>query len=109
MLKLAARCVFYVLCAVLSQAQEFRATLTGRVADPSGAAITNAPVQARNIETNEVSASLTDSQGTYSIPFLRPGNYTLSVEASGFKKSVREGLILSVGQTLGINVTLDVG
>jgi hypothetical protein len=109
MLTLAARCVFFVLCAVLSQAQEFRATLTGRVIDPSGATIANAPVQARNIGTNEVSASLTDSQGTYSIPFLRPGNYTLSVEAPGFKKSVREGLILSVGQTLGINVTVDVG
>lgn len=89
--------------------QEFRATITGRVTDPSGAAVPTAAVAVRNIETNESAATSTDDGGNYTVPFLRPGNYTVSVEASGFKKVSREGLTLNVGQTAAINITLEVG
>lgn len=100
-------CLFFL--ATLLPAQEFRATVTGRVTDQSGAAITGVPVQLRNINTNEVAAGVTDSQGSYTVPFLRPGNYSVTVEAPGFKKAIRDGLALNVGQTATINVSLELG
>jgi peptide/nickel transport system substrate-binding protein len=43
----------------------------------------------------------------YTIPFLRPGGYTLTAEATGFKKYVRQGLVLTVGQAAGVDITLE--
>ncbi len=95
-------------CCALS-AQEFRATITGRVTDASGGAIPGAVVQAKNVATNEVTSATSDTQGTYNIPFLRPGDYILTVEAKGFKRYVREGLTLQVGQVAGLTVSMEVG
>src|SRR6476646_4419412 len=89
--------------------QEFRATVTGLVTDPTSAAVPNAVVQARNRGTNEVAASSTDSRGSYTIPLLKPGTYDVSVEAGGFKKVTRENLTLNVGQTVSMDFTLEVG
>ena len=79
-----------LLCAWLGAAalfaQEFRATVNGRVTDPTGAAVPNAAVQVRNTGTNEAATSTTDGQGNYTVPFLRPGTYVMNVEAAGFKK-----------------------
>jgi hypothetical protein len=97
------------LCASVCWAQEFRATVTGRVLDQSGSAVPSVPVQVQNVDTNETSAGVTDSQGSFTVPFLRPGNYTLRVEAPGFKKAIRDGLTLQVGQTATININLEVG
>ena len=77
--------------------------------DPSGASVPAVTVQVRNIATNEIATTITDTQGGYTVPFLRPGNYSITVEAPGFKKYVREGLTLNVGQTAGINIALEVG
>ncbi len=90
-------------------AQEFRATLTGRVMDSSGAAMPNVTVTAKNAATNEITTAITGPQGAYTIPFLRPGTYNVSVEVAGFKKFLREGLILNVGQAATIDVELEVG
>ena len=77
-------------------AQEFRATLTGRVADPAGSQIVGAVVSIRNEGTNIAYPAKTDGQGYYSAPFLPPGDYTITVESPGFKKAVRNGVQLSV-------------
>ena len=90
-------------------AQEFRATVKGQVVDASGAALPGALVSVQNAETNEVAAATTNAEGNYTIPFLRPGLYTLTVELSGFQKHVRNGLRLEVSQTATINVQLAVG
>ena len=89
--------------------QEFRATVTGLVTDPSSAAVPNAVVQARNLATNEAAVANTDARGTYTIPFLKPGNYNVSAEAAGFKKVTRENLTLNIGQTATLNLVLEVG
>jgi hypothetical protein len=101
--------VAFLMALGVLHAQEFRATLTGRVLDPTGAAVPNATVQARNVATGETSSATTAGDGTYTIPFLRPGNYTLTVTASGFKTFVRENIVLQVGQVAGIDVKLEVG
>src|SRR5258706_5295049 len=101
--------VTFCLLAASLWAQEFRATVTGRVTDPSNSAVPNAVVQARNLATNELATATTDSQGNYSIPFLKPGSYSLTAEAKGFKKVTQENFTLNVGQTATLNLTLEVG
>ena len=90
-------------------AQEFRATITGRVLDPSGAAVPNVSVKALNAATGEASTATSDAAGTYTIPFLRPGVYTLTASAQGFKVANRANLTLQVGQIAGIDISLEVG
>jgi hypothetical protein len=89
-------------------AQEFRATVTGRVTDVDGLPMPGVTVSATNLRTNEVASAVTTTEGVYSIPFLRPGNYTLSAELQGFRKHTQD-LQLEVGQTMAVNVTLQVG
>ena len=67
------------LLAAFAMSQEFRATISGRVMDSTGGVVPNAKVTAINTATNETSTATTDSTGTYSIPFLRPGNYRVTV------------------------------
>ena len=90
-------------------AQEFRATISGRVLDSSGAAVAGAKVSATNTNTGEVSNATTESSGAYTVPFLRPGGYTVRVTAPGFKTFSRENITLLVGQIAGIEVVLEVG
>ncbi len=89
-------------------AQEFRATVNGRVVDATKAAVPGANVSVQNADTNETAAVVTNAEGNYAIPFLRPGPYTLTVELTGFKKYTRR-LRLEVSQTATINVELAVG
>jgi hypothetical protein len=90
-------------------AQEFRATVKGRVVDASQGALPGATVTVTNADTNEVATAVTNAQGEYNIPFLRPGAYTLAVELSGFQRYTQSGIRLQVGQTADINVQLSVG
>jgi Carboxypeptidase regulatory-like domain len=90
-------------------AQGVDATLKGRVSDSSGAAAPGVKVEVKNTGTNIASQTLTDSAGQYTVPFLKPGSYSVAVEAPGFKKFVREGLSLSVGDTVDLDIALEVG
>jgi hypothetical protein len=89
-------------------AQEFRATVRGQVVDSSQAALPGATVTILNQETNEVAAATTNQDGSYTVPFLRPGLYTLTVEMQGFQKHTRAGMRLEVNQTATINVQLGI-
>lgn len=99
----------FCLFSAVTGAQEFRATLTGRVTDPQDLAITDATVQARNIGTNEVSSAKTDSHGNFTIPFLKPGTYTVTVRHPGFKQYTQQGITLQVAQTANLTIRLDLG
>jgi hypothetical protein len=89
-------------------AQEFRATVKGQVTDPSKAAAPGATVTVQNQETNETASAVTNPDGNYTIPFLRPGLYSLTVELSGFQKYVRKDMRLEVSQQAQVNVQLAV-
>jgi hypothetical protein len=86
-------------------AQEF----TGRVADTMGAVIPKASVVARNLDTGVDTPTQTTVTGDYTIPYLIPGNYSVSVRAAGFQTGVHTGIVLQVGQTSTVNFTLKVG
>src|SRR5262245_16029767 len=80
-------------------AQEFRATVRGQVVDSSKGALRSATVTLTNTATNETATAVTNGEGNYSVPFLRPGSYTMTVELSGFQKYTRSGMVLQVNET----------
>src|SRR6267143_2533600 len=92
-----------------ARAQEFRATVTGRVTDPGGLAVPGATVTALNTQTGEVATGFTTADGAYTIPFLKPGIYTVSAELTGFKKVTQPNVQLEVGQSSTINFQLQLG
>jgi hypothetical protein len=94
---------FGVFCASLLIAQEFRATISGHVLDPSNAAVPAATITAVNAGTGETNTATTDAAGVYSIPLLRPGQYSVRVSAPGFKQYTQESLTVEVGRTVGLN------
>jgi len=84
------------------------AQLNGTVLDTSGRIVVGASVSARNLGTNQSYAATTNSSGYYVVPNLPPGRYELTVQATGFGKSVETGFTLTVGQTATLDVTLKV-
>ena len=97
------------LLAVGLYAQTFTATLNGRVVDPTGGVIVGAKVTIRNEATNREQTTTTGAEGNYVLTLLPPGQYTLTVEAEGFKKAVRSGINLQVGQQASLEVSLALG
>ncbi|HTB96981.1 MAG TPA: carboxypeptidase regulatory-like domain-containing protein [Terracidiphilus sp.] len=89
--------------------QEFRAVLTGQVTDSSGAVIRNAKVSAIETSTGTTYSDQTSPRGVYYIPYVLPGNYTVAVEANGFKTFVQDNVLLKASQTFAQNFKLEVG
>ena len=96
------------MAAVLS-AQEFRGTFSGTVTDPTGASIARATITATETRTGTKSTATSGDTGAYTIPFLAPGTYEITVEAPGFKKTVRSGITLSSGDSPVVDLRLEVG
>ena len=90
-------------------AQESRATLIGRVTDPTGALISGAAVRVTNTATNTTVTTTTNESGNYEVPYLLPETYRVTVEMSGFKKAVRDGIELRVSDRLALDFTLELG
>ena len=110
-LRLPLRLLMIVLCGVPVAAlgQQEMATMTGTIRDATGAVMPNAVVVATNIRTNISVKTETDDRGVYTIPSLRPGDYSVSAERPGFSKSVRTGVTLQVAQVAPIDLTLQAG
>lgn len=92
-----------------AQSQAINGQIEGVVTDSSGAAIANANVTVRNIETGTERVVTTDADGVYRVPLLPLGTYRVTVEVQNFKRLVREGITLTTGQTATVNVTLEAG
>ena len=95
------------LCVVL--AQDFRASLSGRVTDPSGAVIAGSKVTVINTATRVATEARTNEQGVFAAPYLVPGSYEVRAEAPGFKTAVREGISLQTSDRRTLDLTLEVG
>ena len=96
------------LASVPALAQSF-GEITGTVADNTGAVIAGAAISVVNDATNETRNVETNEVGNYTIPFLKPGNYSISAETDGFKKSTVTGVLVEVGSALRINLALEIG
>ncbi|HLH17433.1 MAG TPA: carboxypeptidase-like regulatory domain-containing protein, partial [Bryobacteraceae bacterium] len=71
-------------------------TVSGSVADPSGAMVPKAEVQLQNIDTNAVQTQVSNDAGGFVFPNVVPGNYSLTVKAAGFRAATVSGLIVEV-------------
>jgi hypothetical protein len=92
---------------VFSQATTSFAQLNGTVADTNGALLPRAAVTLRDLETNRSYAATTNDDGFFLVPNLPPGRYELTASYTGFGKYTRTGILLTVGQTATVNVTLN--
>ena len=90
-------------------AQDFRATITGRVTDSSGASVPNATIKATNKATNTTSTTKSENDGLYVIPLLDPGDYDVEVSAAGFQILRRADITLVVSQRLNLPLQLTLG
>ena len=90
-------------------AQSNLASVSGVVSDPKGAVVPAAAVSATNTATGVDTKTATDAAGFYAIRNLPIGAYTLTIEHSGFRRYVRQGMILTTGQSLGLDVRLELG
>jgi hypothetical protein len=91
-------------------AQSVTGTILGTVSDSKGGAIAGVTVTITNTDQNVVVRTVTtDQQGQYVAPLLPVGRYSVTVEASGFKRAVHSGFVLNVDDKLAVNLTLEVG
>jgi hypothetical protein len=107
-------CVAVVIACLILLAQRIgfaqaSAGITGTITDPSGAVVTNAKVTITNAQTSATATTVSSSAGTYSFKGLLPGQYKVSVDASGFKKEVRQDVTIEVSTTATIDFALSTG
>ena len=90
-------------------AQQGTAEIAGRVVDSQGAVLPGVAIVVTNEETGQFREVTTSAEGTYLAPQLVPGRYRLVAQLSGFRTGERSGLILQVGTTMTMNLTLQLG
>jgi hypothetical protein len=102
--------VAFALVSVISQAfsQSGNASLSGSVSDSAGALIPGVTVTATNVATGVVSTALSNETGTYNIPSLLPGAYTVSAELSGFQTKTFTEVRLGNAAQVRLNFRLEV-
>jgi hypothetical protein len=84
-------------------------SISGTVIDASGAAIPGASIEAKNAATGTVFTAVTSGQGSFQIPAVPTGNYTVTVKLDGFKTAVLNGVTVTVGQPASVTAKLEVG
>lgn len=92
-----------------AQSQALNGQIEGVVTDTTGAAIPNAAITIKNIETGTERRVVSDESGVYRAPLLPLGAYQVTVEAPNFKRLIREGITLTTGQTATIDLALEAG
>jgi hypothetical protein len=90
-------------------AQESRATLSGRVVDPTDAVVVGVKVEAHNTQTGVAASTVSNDSGKFVLPFLIPGNYRISAAATGFKSYTRNDIELRVNDSVEVTIKLEVG
>src|SRR6266852_4654800 len=93
---------------IQAPAQVAQAELRGAVIDESGGALPGASVTARHVDTGTTRTAVTSSAGTFVMPALPIGGYTIKAELAGFGAFTKEGVRLGVGESVTLNFTLKV-
>lgn len=101
--------LYFAMTALPFPAQGVYARLEGLVQDSSQAVIPGVSVVATNEGTNIIYASVTNEAGRYVFVTLPPGTYSLKAELPGFKKALRSGILLQVGDARTVNISMEVG
>src|SRR5579862_3322617 len=99
----------FLLTAVGLSAQTFRGTILGTVTDPSGAVVSGAKVAVRNTATGLERTTQTTSDGTYNVPELPIGTYSVTISQSGFQTFVASGVAVTVAAEKRVDASLKTG
>src|SRR5690348_13003690 len=96
--------------AVTAYAQEVTANILGTVTDSTGASVVGAKVTVTSTQRNQVVRSLeTNAEGLYAATLLPIGEYSVAVEAKGFRKAAQSGIVLTANQKFTADFKLEVG
>jgi hypothetical protein len=98
-----------LLSSAVVQAQNITATLTGTVADQSGAVVPGVNVAAISITQGFQRSAMTNDEGTYVIPSLPPGEYRVKAEHEGFQTAEIRNVILNVNAYARVDISLKIG
>ena len=98
-----------LLAPATARAQESRGAITGKVVDAGRAVIQGATVKVTNVAMGTTLTLRTNEDGFYQAPYLIPGTYQMTAEATGFKRYVREGVLVQVNDNIQIDIELEVG
>jgi hypothetical protein len=98
-----------LLCVATAFGQQLDTQILGTISDPSGAAVSDALVIATHAETGALRTATTGSRGLFAFSALTPGSYSIAVEAAGFKRAIRNGLEISIGDQLRSGIALELG
>ncbi|HXR32817.1 MAG TPA: TonB-dependent receptor [Verrucomicrobiae bacterium] len=104
-------CLFalFVFVAGSATAQSFRGIILGTVTDSSGGTVPGATVTIKNVDTGLTRTVTTSDDGSYSVPELPIGNYSVTVEKQGFKTGLITGIKVEVSVERRADVTLQTG
>ena len=83
--------------------------IAGTITDPTGAVVSGAAITVKNTATNQEFTATSADNGTFNVPALISGNYSVTVAAPGFKTSVIQNVKVDVGTPSGVNIALEVG
>ena len=89
--------------------QNVYGTIAGTITDPTGAALAGTTVTLINMDNNEKHAIATGASGDYTFVNILPGRYKIEAEKNGFKKFVREPIIVEIESGLKVDIALQVG
>ncbi len=101
-------CLLFFYCAA-AVGQVTTGSILGTIHDSTGAVVPNAKVTVTDTGKGTTSVHQTDSDGNYNVPFLIPGTYNVSVEMTGFKRSVSNNIVLDIDQKAQVDFTLELG
>src|SRR5438132_9760647 len=101
--------VILLLCTTSLLGQTFRGTILGTVTDPQGAVVVGAKVTVRNVNTGLERTTQTSADGSYAIPELPIGSYTVTVTQSGFQTAVTSSVAVDVAGERRVDMTLKTG
>src|SRR5207248_9820920 len=96
--------LWLVLVSASLLAQTFRGTILGTVTDPQGAVVSGAKVTVRNVNTGLERTTQTSADGSYSIPELPTGAYTVSISQSGFQTAMTGNISVGVAAERRVDV-----
>jgi hypothetical protein len=102
-------CFSVLLLLTATVSAQFKASIQGTVTDSSGAVVSNATVTVTNQETGKSQQVKTSDEGFYRVGGLAPGTYTVTVESSGFKRTIVENMRVQAEEAQGVDLTLEPG
>jgi hypothetical protein len=101
--------LFSSLTSSLVLGQSFQGSLRGRIIDPNGAATPAAKVTITDDATSTARSTITNEQGVYDFFAVVPATFTVGVEAPGFRRLERKGVVISTQANVTLDLSLEIG